>query len=211
MDNYPLINRFLCSIIERRRELPNPENSNLLAIINKNKGARLEDLLKELEGKVDNLEKIFEILPELNDKVNPDEKIDDMIAELRGASWLINKDYKKLKFCKKSFDYSCEKNDQKYAVEVEFIRGPNFKRQKRIGAGLAYKLNSLPEIRKIKDKIEKGFSQISQEPNKIVIIVTNNFEMNKFWFGNNVEQYRKTIEQELESKVVILTNGDIYD
>ncbi len=212
--NYPLVHKYLNKIIEKRRKLNDPEMSPLLQIIDNNEADRLEKLLFHLENKVENFEKIFKILPELNNKTDPDEKIDDMIAELRAAILLNNKGFTKIRYQEKSFDFYCKKDSQEYAVEVEFIRGPSFKRQERVGPGLGYKLNPKPVLKKIKNKIKKGFFQIPnnfQQFQKIVVIVTNNIEIDKFWFGGYIEQLRKKIEQDFKSKIFIITNGDIYE
>lgn len=207
---YPLVEKYFVKIIRKRRKLDNPGKSRLLQVIDGNKADKLEKLLKDLKNKVGNFKDIFQILPELNNKTDPDEKIDDMIAELRAALLLKNRGFADIIYQRKSFDFLCRKNKNQYAVEVEFIRGPDFKRQKRIAPGLAYKLVSGLEIKKLKDKIEKGFSQLRSNFYKIVIIVTNNIEMDKFWFGNKIEKFRKEMGKQLQSKIFIATNNDVY-
>lgn len=210
MAKYLLIEKYLQPIIDKRRQLNQPKKSQLLSVIDQNQGERLEKLLINLEKNVGNFGDIFKITKELNNKINPDERIDDMIAELRGAFLLLDKKFTELKYQKKSFDFRCKKNNQGYAVEIKFIRGPNFKNQKRIAPGLGYKLDAAPELNKLKAKIEKGFSQIPSNLKGIVIIVTNNIEMDKSWFGEKIEQFRKSTEQDLRLKIFIVTNGDIY-
>lgn len=207
---YPLVEKYFGRIINKRRKLKNADKSLLLQVIDEDKANKLEKLLQDSENKVANFKKIFQILPELNNKTDPDEKINDMVAELRAASLLNDKGFTNIVYQRESFDFSCRKNKNQYAVEVEFIRGPNFKMQKRLAPGLGYKLDPNPEIKRLKDKIGKGFSQLRSNFHKIVIIVTNNVEMEKFWFGDKIEKFRKKMGKQLQSKIFIATNNDIY-
>lgn len=209
--NYPLVNKYLDKIVKRRRELNNPKKSRLLQIIDNSEADGLEKLLRKLGNKVGGFEKIFQILPELNSKTSPDERVDDMIAELRAAFLLDDRGFTDIVYHRKGFDFSCRKNENQYAVEVKFIRGPDFKRQKRIATNLAYKLNSSPEIRKLKDKIDEAINQLRVSGQQgIAIIVTNNLEVDKFWFGDEIERFRKEKEKKSNAKIYIVTNGDIY-
>ena len=171
---------------------------------------RLEKLLRDLENRITNFSQIFQIVSELNNKEKPDERIDDMIAELRGAWLLNNKGYTDIVYQKKDYDFSCQKKSTKYAVEVKFIRGPDFKRQEKTGSNLAYNLNSDAELNKLNEKINEAFFQLRKHYRKIVIIVTNNLELDKFWFGDDIENFRKQMGKQHQSKIFIVTNGDIY-
>jgi hypothetical protein len=213
MNKYILIQKYLGKIIEKRRLLNNPDASILLQIIDKNQADRLEKLLQELEPKITNFPNIFKIESELNNIENPDDRFDDMIAELRGA-WLLNdRGYTNITYLKTQHDFSCTKNSEEYGVEIEFIRGPNFKGQKRIApdSDLAYKLNAELVLNKLKDKIVDGFSQIPKNRKRIVIAITNDLQYAKEWFGKEIEEFRKEIETVYQSKILLVTNdGDIY-
>lgn len=176
---YSLIDKYLGKIIKKRRKLNNSEKSQLLHIIGIKNADRLERLLEKTRVKVKNFEKIFGIVKELNNKTDSNQKIDDMFAELRAAAFLLNQGFTNIVYNRKLFDFSCAKNKKQWAVEVKFIRGPDFKRQKEIDTGLAYQLNSKPEIQKLKNKIDKAYKQLENlnaNLMKSIIIICNNSE-----------------------------------
>jgi hypothetical protein len=138
-------------------------------------------------------------------------RIDDMIAEIRGA-WLLNdRGYINIVYSKTKYDFTCTKNGEEHGVEVEFIRGPDFKGQKRVGDDLFYELNAELVLNKLKDKIVDGFSQIPKNCKRIVIAITNDLQYGKEWFGEEIEEFRKEMGSNYSSKILIVTGyGDIY-
>lgn len=207
MANYPLTEKYLGKIIEKRQNLNNPQNSPLLQIITNNKTDGLEKLLVNTENKIGNFTQIFQITNELNDK-DSDERINDMIAELRGGAFLINEGFINIKYQKNRYDFYCKKDNKEYAIEITFIRGPDFKKQKKTALG-DYDLNIELVLLRLKSKIEKEFSQLPKYFQRIVIVVTNNLELDKF-FDEEIEKFRKQMEQSYKSKIHIITNGYIY-
>ncbi|MFH1230821.1 MAG: hypothetical protein V1709_04925, partial [Planctomycetota bacterium] len=119
--------------------------------------------------------------------------------------------YANITYLKTQHDFSCTKNGEEYGVELELIRGPDFKGQKRIDSDLFYELNAELVLNKLKDKIVDGFSQIPKNCKRIVIAITNDLQYAKEWFGEEVEKFRKEMGTAYKSKVLIVTSdGNIY-
>lgn len=168
---YPYVEKYFSEIIAKRKSLNNADRSDLLNCVNSRRGKKLDNLIKSLEPKIKNFKDIFKITNELNNYADPDERINDVIAELRAARLLIEKSFTNIEYNAKGYDFDCEKNGEKYAVEVEFIRGPDFKRQKCIFR------------HPISDQLPKSFVK------KAVVVVSNNLEMG--WLVN----YKKELEE----------------
>ena len=137
-----------------------------------------------------------------------------MFAELWGAEYLMKKGYSIIRYNRKKYDFDCEKGKNKYAVEVECLRGPSYKRQKRAeiklrsGRQALYILNSEPEVKKIKDKIEAGISQLNKwakNSKKIIIVVTNDeVHVNFSSIESDIEKFRKDMGKEYKCMIRIV-------
>ena len=203
-------------IIEVRKKLDNPNESPLLKVINSGRTESLQRLIEKIVKDVKNVEQIFKITTELKNN-DCDERIDDMVGELRGAVYLINKGHLNIEYHKNIVDFTSMFDNKKYAIEVKFLRGPDFKNQEQIGPNLAYELNSEPVKENLKNKVEHGYTQIynfqttHSDYQGIIVIVTNRLELDKFYFEKDIDKFRKQIETEKNMKIVILTNDDIYE
>ena len=214
MEKYILTTKYLQKIIDKRKELNNPEKSGLLKINRIIKIADyLENLLRRFEdNQIENFDKIFNIT--LNNRNSPDDRINDMFAELWGAEHLIKQSYSVIKYNPKKYDFDCEKGKNKYAVEVECLRGPSYKRQKRVeiklrsGLPAPYIVNSEPEIKRIKGKIAGGISQLNKwakNSKKIVIIVTNDeAHVNFDSIAGDIKKFRKNIGKKYKCRIDVV-------
>lgn len=203
--------KYIKPIYKKRKSIKNFENSRLVQIIDSNNYKRLSQLIGRVIRNVKNARQIFGIVKQLNNKGNPDEKIDDMIGELRAAWYLIDRGYKIIRYQKSGLDFACkDREGDGCFAEIKFIRGSDFKTQKRNIYG-SYSLSpdklNLILQRKYSTAEEQIEKHTSRNRKQLVIIVTNLLEADKFWFGETIEKWR--LRQKI--KTVILTNGDIYE
>ncbi len=178
--NYQKIEVYLGNILRRIREYDKKGiYSTFLneGIFNQ----RFESLICKLEkNNIKNFKNIFSSKDKLfNERTFNDFEniLHDLISELRGTAFLIESKFDNITFNKKSVDFIATKENKKYAIEIKFIRGPSFKKSKKV-FNLAYNLESEPLIKKIKDKIEEGYRQVKKFSrfSKILILISNNDE-----------------------------------
>lgn len=205
MYKYPLINKYLKDIIKRRKSLPYSNKSFLLSYIN-DEPNEIEKLLRKIQV-IKNFKDIFKIVEELNTKNDPDERIGDMWAELKGAFFLKRNDFSKIVYNKKSFDFTASKETKVFAIEIEFIRGPNFKGQKNVDG--AFLLNSNIETNRIKDKINHALKQLGKHNNRIIVLISDksDYTLKDTYFLKEIENY---INGENRVKIYLITiSGEV--
>ena len=200
-------------IYEKRKKLKNSEASQFISVIDNGKYDGLEYLIKKVIDNVINAEQIFGITRQLNEKVNPDEKIDDMIGELRAAWYLVDRGYKSIVYQKKEIDFICKKDSVKYAVEVKFIRGSDFKTE-RLGKDLGFNLSN--EAIKMTEILEKKYTKAETQIKKyhmedcipFVVIVNNNPLLSNFGYNHEVKKWCGS----KDIKTIILSNSsNVYE
>ncbi len=177
---YQRIEFYLGNIVKKIRELD--KKGIYSSFLNKGIfNPIFENLIYKLErNNIKNFKNIFSAKEKLfNEKTFNDFEniLHDLISELRGAALLIESKFKNITFNEKSVDFTAARESKKCPIEIKFIRGPSFKKFKKV-SNLANILESSPIIKKLKEKIERSYKQLKKFPqfSKILILFSNNDE-----------------------------------
>lgn len=196
-----LSKKYLDAIVLKRKSLGTYEKSPLILVIDDEiAGQALERIIQKVSRKVSNFEKIFKITTQIICLDSADDRINDMLAELRGASYLIDNNFIDIEYNENGYDFSAE---PKYAIEIEYLRGPNFKGQEKYHD--VYKLNPKIFTGKVREKFKNGARQLERTPDhyrRVVIVVTDRAE--KILFEKELDITLEECSKELNIDAILI-------